>query len=77
MRFRTGLIVGGAVGYYLGAKAGRQRYEQLNHLLHKVTDSPPVQSAATRMKTTIGRNVEPDHPTVDDTIDLIQPEWSA
>ncbi len=77
MRFRTGLIVGGAVGYYFGAKAGRQRYEQLNQALHKLTDSPPVQSAATRVRTTIRRNGDSGYPTVDDTIDLIQPEWSA
>ena len=77
MRFRTGLIIGGAVGYYFGAKAGRQRYEQLNQALHKLTDSPPVQSAATRVRTTIRRNGDAGHPTVDDTIELIQPEWSA
>ena len=29
MRFRLGLMVGGAVGYVLGAKAGRQRYEDI------------------------------------------------
>jgi len=29
MRFRLGLVVGFAVGYYLGARAGRERYEQL------------------------------------------------
>ena len=29
MKMRTGLIAGAAVGYYLGAKAGRERYEQL------------------------------------------------
>lgn len=73
MKFRTGLIVGAAVGYYFGAKAGRQRYEQLNGWLHRVTDSTPVQSAATRVRTSVGRNGRGD----DDTIDLIQPEWSA
>lgn len=73
MKFRTGLIVGAVVGYYLGAKAGRQRYEQLNAWVTRVTDSTPVQSAATRVRTTVGRNGSGD----DDTIDLIQPEWSA
>jgi hypothetical protein len=29
MRFRLGLFVGFGVGYYLGARAGRERYEQL------------------------------------------------
>lgn len=29
MRFRLGMIVGGTIGYVLGARAGRERYEQL------------------------------------------------
>lgn len=29
MRFRLGLLLGGAIGYVLGARAGRQRYEQI------------------------------------------------
>ncbi len=30
MGFKTGAVVGFAVGYYLGSKAGRERYEQIN-----------------------------------------------
>lgn len=29
MRFRLGMLVGGAIGYVLGARAGRPRYEQI------------------------------------------------
>lgn len=29
MRFKAGLIIGGSVGYVLGARAGRPRYEQI------------------------------------------------
>lgn len=36
MRFRTGLIVGLAVGYYYGAKAGRDRFHQIDQYLDKV-----------------------------------------
>jgi hypothetical protein len=36
MRFRTGAILGFAAGYYLGARAGRERYEQLRKVLEAV-----------------------------------------
>jgi hypothetical protein len=42
MSFRTGVIVGLAVGYYLGAKAGRERYEQIERYLGPVRDSEPA-----------------------------------
>ena len=29
MRFRLGLVIGGMAGYVLGAKAGRERYEEI------------------------------------------------
>jgi hypothetical protein len=36
MRFRTGLVVGLAVGYYFGTRAGRERYEQIEQWLGRV-----------------------------------------
>jgi hypothetical protein len=32
-RFRIGLVIGFGVGYYLGARAGRERYEQIRALV--------------------------------------------
>lgn len=40
------LVVGLAIGYVLGAKAGRERYEQIMRLSSKAADSPAVQGAA-------------------------------
>lgn len=40
IRFRHGLIVGIAVGYYLGAKAGRARYEQMNAIIDRLRHTP-------------------------------------
>lgn len=45
MRFKAGAIVGFAVGYYLGAKAGRERYEQLRSLVERVGPVRKVQAA--------------------------------
>ena len=39
-------VTGLAVGFVLGARAGRERYEQLIRLARKAADSPAVQQAA-------------------------------
>jgi len=35
VKLRTGLVVGFAFGYYFGAKAGRERYEQLRRIIDR------------------------------------------
>ena len=44
-KFRTGLIIGGALGYYYGAKAGRERFEQIDAVLARVRRRPAYQRA--------------------------------
>ena len=39
-------LLGAAVGYVLGARAGRERYEQLLRTYQRVADHPAVQGAA-------------------------------
>ncbi|MGH9245765.1 MAG: hypothetical protein ACRD29_15890 [Acidimicrobiales bacterium] len=50
MRFRVGLAIGFGAGYYLGAKAGRPRYEQMQQWLNKAKDSDLVETAAEKAK---------------------------
>ena len=45
MRFRVSLVLGFAIGYYLGARAGRERYEQLRRMVGR-TPLGKVQAAA-------------------------------
>ncbi len=45
MRKLTILLAGG-VGYVLGARAGRERYEQIRRTVTRVKQNPTVQSAA-------------------------------
>jgi hypothetical protein len=45
MRFRLGVVTGFAAGYYLGAKAGRERYEQINRAIRKVQGSDAYEAA--------------------------------
>lgn len=39
-------LLGAAAGYVLGARAGRQRYEQIVKAYHQVIDHPAVRGAA-------------------------------
>jgi len=40
------VLAGFAVGYILGARAGRARYDQINTVMQRVADHPAVQGAA-------------------------------
>ena len=53
MRFRMGVMVGFGVGYYLGAKAGRERYEQLNTMIAKVKRSDAYGTATDKAKAVV------------------------
>jgi hypothetical protein len=46
MKFRTGLVIGFGVGYVLGARAGRERYEQLRRGAAAIAASPQLRAAA-------------------------------
>ena len=50
MRMRLGVGVGAAVGYVLGSKAGRERYEELKRAAARVADNPVTQSAASTVR---------------------------
>jgi hypothetical protein len=43
MNFRTGLIVGGAIGYIYGTKAGREKYDQLLESYDRLKSEPTIQ----------------------------------
>jgi hypothetical protein len=43
---RLSFLIGGAVGYVLGARAGRERYEAIVSVARRVAGSQTVQSAA-------------------------------
>ena len=58
MRMRIGLALGFAVGYYLGARAGRERYEQLRRLIGR-TPLAKVQAAADLGRERIRAGQEP------------------
>lgn len=74
------LVAGLAIGYVLGAKAGRGRYEQIARLSSKVADSPAVQGAAgflraklTHVVALAKRKKEPTGPDLAYLFDEVEP----
>lgn len=45
MRFRFGMLLGFGIGYVLGTKAGRYRYEQITKLAGRLWGSAPADRA--------------------------------
>lgn len=58
MRFRLALLVGFAIGYVLGAKAGRERYEQLQQLYQQVSGSKPAQQISAEVRDAASRTAQ-------------------
>lgn len=50
MRGKLGIIVGLAVGYVLGSRAGRERYEQIKTQWLKLWHTEPVQKQVDKVK---------------------------
>jgi hypothetical protein len=46
MRYKLTFISGVAVGYLLGARAGRERYEHLRKSAQRIAQNPAVRNAA-------------------------------
>ena len=50
MRGKAGLVIGIAIGYVLGTRAGRERYEQIKGQWLKVWNMDPVQEQVDKVK---------------------------
>lgn len=55
MNTRLTLLLGGAIGYVFGTKAGRQRYEQIKRAAGRVAQRPEVQHARDAAATQAGQ----------------------
>ncbi|MFC7494543.1 MULTISPECIES: hypothetical protein [unclassified Nocardioides] len=51
---KTSLLIGVAIGYVLGTRAGRERYEQIKTGASKVAHSPKVQDAVGKAQDAVG-----------------------
>lgn len=50
MKGKIGLIIGFGLGYVLGSRAGRQRYEQIKQTAEKVWESDGVQRVSNQVR---------------------------
>jgi hypothetical protein len=58
MRGRLGVLIGFGAGYVLGAKAGRERYEQLSRLYDNLLASPPVRQMTGKAREAVDAGIE-------------------
>jgi hypothetical protein len=68
-----------AVGYVLGARAGRRRYEQIVGTYKAMTRSPAAKTVIDAGRRTIANRVSPDRAMVtlteiDDSTSVLQPQ---
>ncbi|MEB3020771.1 hypothetical protein [[Mycobacterium] crassicus] len=55
-----GYVVVMGVGYVMGTKAGRRRYEQIVGTYHAMTSSPVARSVIDKGRRTIANRIHPD-----------------
>jgi len=55
---KLGMLVGAAVGYVLGAKAGRERYEQMTASARQLLDKPQVKRVVDSVPGDLGARME-------------------
>ena len=58
MRFRAGILCGLALGYYLGTKAGRERYDQINRALRRARGSDAFEMVSGKARAVVDLGVE-------------------
>lgn len=58
MGFKTGLLVGLGVGYVLGSKAGRERYEEIRASWDQFTGNPSVQRMVSKGREVVETGTE-------------------
>ena len=72
MGFKTGMLVGFGVGYVLGSKAGRERYEELRGAWDQFTGNPSVQRVVTKGREVVDTGVGKGVRAVEDASDGVK-----
>jgi hypothetical protein len=72
MGFKSGLLVGFGVGYVLGSKAGRERYDELRSAWDQFVGNPQVQRVVTKGKEVVDTGVQKGIRAVEDASDDVK-----
>jgi hypothetical protein len=59
------LLIAGAAGYVLGARAGRERYDQIKEQADRLRNNPTIRDAAADAKDVVAEKV----PVIKDKVD--------
>jgi hypothetical protein len=77
MRGRLGLFVGFGAGYVLGAKAGRERYEQLRRLYENLQASPAFRHATSAARDVVGTGFDQARDLASEGIEKVKEKRSG
>ena len=77
MRGRLGLFVGFGAGYVLGAKAGRERYEQLRRLYENIQASPAFRQATDVARGAVGTGIDQARDLASEGIEKVKEKRSG
>ncbi|MEZ5137179.1 MAG: YtxH domain-containing protein [Acidimicrobiales bacterium] len=69
MKFSTGLLIGFGAGYYLGTKAGRERYHQIEDMLDAVRRTDGYQQLRDRVSEVAQQGTEKLGGVIDEVAD--------
>jgi hypothetical protein len=58
MKFKIGLVIGFAAGYYLGTAAGRERHQQINRFIDKAKRSDAFDELTDKARAAVDLGVE-------------------
>lgn len=72
IRFRLGLVIGFCAGYYLGAKAGEERYKQIRQSLERAQRSEVADKAKAAVDLAVER-VRRERTDRDEIVDVTAP----
>jgi hypothetical protein len=72
MGFKSGLLIGFGVGYVVGTRAGRERYDELRSAWDQFVGNPQVQRVVTKGREVVDTGVQRGIRAVEDTSDDVK-----